>query len=405
MGFIGTLLSFFKTKQEDTCKYDTIEKWKQIEERKIQSIKEEFPFLNNNPFDRHDMSDMELKRMANIINESDTIIKTSKNYDTKTSRIDLCVKFLYEICACFPDNRDYAESLGCALELQPKLYNDSFQSKISTNMGKARAAKTLSAKISYATKSIEEANSFRSCGFVAIENINVVIAAVQDFINNETLADILLKAERFEFKGNAKKASDAYMDALFFIKKADASIGWKEENGARVKAGIDKLRSPSEASSGETTADASPLPGQAKASAHSETETPWAAPIVDGCPVFEYAETAKDDIEMMKKCCEATMADSIKTGMEPAPFYFWRVAVLAKKAKDYALEVSICERYLAAADEYLERKVKEGFVPGVSCPNVAAGPRYLDMRKRLPKARANLAKQQTASVKGGKLDS
>lgn len=106
---------------------------------------------------------------------------------------------------------------------------------------------------------------------------------------------------------------------------------------------------------------------------------------VDGTPTYDLAEQHKDDLEMMRRCCDAEMERYKSSGEPPAPFYFWRVAVLAKKIKDYALEVKICEEYLAVVKELRTSPDYDPRFPGIS-----ASPRTEDMKKRLPKAKAML---------------
>ena len=112
-------------------------------------------------------------------------------------------------------------------------------------------------------------------------------------------------------------------------------------------------------------------------------------PEVDGIPTYEHADSNKDNLDIMLRCCEAELKNFSKSNMSPAPFYFWRVAVLAKKQKNYALEVEICEKYLAIVERLKKRK---SFDP--QSPGVVASPSVRDLEKRLPKAKENLTKQQ-----------
>ena len=110
---------------------------------------------------------------------------------------------------------------------------------------------------------------------------------------------------------------------------------------------------------------------------------------INGVPTYELAETHKHDIDMMLSCCKSEMNNFHKTGEAPAPFYFNRVAILAKKAKNFALEVEICESYLKAVEEF-----RNGPNFDARFPSITKSPKTADMRKRLPKAKANLEKQR-----------
>lgn len=116
-------------------------------------------------------------------------------------------------------------------------------------------------------------------------------------------------------------------------------------------------------------------------------------PRVDGKPAYDFASSHKNDINMMQKCCDAEMERYFSEGISPAPFYFARVAILARKAKDYAREIKICEQYLKVVDE-LQKNPK--FDP--RSPGIVASPHVAEFRKRLPKARMSLAKQHATSI-------
>lgn len=103
--------------------------------------------------------------------------------------------------------------------------------------------------------------------------------------------------------------------------------------------------------------------------------------LVDGKQTWELAERKKDDIEVMKKCCEIELATYQKVGLVPAPYYFERVAILARKIKNFQEEISYCEKYIAVvADYYRKNNIPEN-------QGVKIGPRYKAIVGRLPKAR------------------
>ena len=82
------------------------------------------------------------------------------------------------------------------------------------------------------------------------------------------------------------------------------------------------------------------------------------ANLVDGRQCWELAESHKHDLEMMIRCCEKEIQNN--TGKKwptniPAPFYFTRVAIMLRKAKDYAGEIEICNKYIQH-NQLLEEK-------------------------------------------------
>lgn len=109
------------------------------------------------------------------------------------------------------------------------------------------------------------------------------------------------------------------------------------------------------------------------------------ASLVDGKQTWEYAESHKDDIEFMKRCCDAELATMASAGLAPAPFYFERVAILSRRQKNYRQEVEYCERYIQAVEKFYEMSGHE------SHADVKKSPRYKAILERLPKAKSFLA--------------
>lgn len=107
-------------------------------------------------------------------------------------------------------------------------------------------------------------------------------------------------------------------------------------------------------------------------------------------PTYNLSETHEDDLKMMVCACKSEIKNMAATGMAAAPFYFKRAAILAKKQKNYALEVKICELLITAYDIYMEAYKYHEIIPPL---NIKAGSSYQEIVKRLPKAKANLKKQ------------
>lgn len=75
--------------------------------------------------------------------------------------------------------------------------------------------------------------------------------------------------------------------------------------------------------------------------------------MVDGKPTYEYAQTHKDDLAMMLRCCDAELQAMWQTHLSPAPAFAERAAILYRRQGDYAREIEICERYLVELDRFL----------------------------------------------------
>lgn len=118
-------------------------------------------------------------------------------------------------------------------------------------------------------------------------------------------------------------------------------------------------------------------------------ETTAGANLVDGKQTWELAEEKKDDLEAMKRCCDAELKTMEKAGLVPAPYYFERVAILSRKNKNYRQEIYYCEQYIEKIEAFYSKNGTEGIA------DVRNGPRFKAIVKRLPKAKELYAKQNT----------
>lgn len=113
------------------------------------------------------------------------------------------------------------------------------------------------------------------------------------------------------------------------------------------------------------------------------------ANLLDGKQTWELAEKNKDNLEAMKRCCDAELKTMEKAGLVPAPYYFERVAILSRKIKDYKQEIYYCEQYIEKVEAFYSKNGTEGIA------DVRKGPRFNAIVKRLPKAKELYAKQST----------
>lgn len=127
--------------------------------------------------------------------------------------------------------------------------------------------------------------------------------------------------------------------------------------------------------------------GETKTSGELISEVTNNTDLVDNKQTWQLADEKKDNIEAMQKCCEAEIRTMAVTDLIAAPYYFERVAILARKQKNHALEVRICEEYISSIDTYYKK------MKGESVADVRKGPRYQAIVKRLPKAKELLAKE------------
>ncbi|EPZ2570091.1 hypothetical protein ACXLTH_004217 [Salmonella enterica subsp. enterica serovar Kiambu] len=116
------------------------------------------------------------------------------------------------------------------------------------------------------------------------------------------------------------------------------------------------------------------------------------ANLVDGRQTWELAGDKKDDLDVMKRCCDAELKVMDKAGLVPAPYYFERVAILSRKNKDYKQEIYYCEQYINKVEAYYLKNGTDGIA------DVREGPRFKALAKRLPKAKELYAKRNTYQV-------
>jgi hypothetical protein len=282
--------------------------------------------------------EFEISQRARIISESTELVNNSKNFETRISRLELVITHLEEILKKYPHRTELKTELDKAYSHRMPLYTAAVEEKIEKCMSKSRGMKTVNAKINAANSALQAVNEGLSSFYT----------------NKETLQDYAETIKQY-------------------IHDISNSIASNNENGICAKERVgNTLITTTRYADGRINTNFSHVP-----------------PKVDGIPTHELAEPHKDDMRTMLECCEAEMARYKSSSEPPAPYCFWRVAVLAKKAKDYALEVKICETYLAVTEELRARPDFDPRFPGIT-----ASPRTDELRKRLPKAKAMLATKQ-----------
>lgn len=128
--------------------------------------------------------------------------------------------------------------------------------------------------------------------------------------------------------------------------------------------------------------------GEPKTRGELIAEVTEGANLVEGKQTWEYAEEKKNDIEYMKKCCDAELKTMEKACLVPAPYYFERVAILSRKEENYQQEIDYCGSYINTVERFYKKHGTKGMA------DVRKGPRYQAIVKRLPKAKELLSKSK-----------
>lgn len=167
-----------------------------------------------------------INRHIDIIDESINIIVNTENFKTRINRINTVRENLDILDEEYlskgvdignfriDDMRNYLERMfNTAIE-------EEALKQVQKHMDKASLVKTATAKINNANKALLVLKEFYDdYGYIhhnKTEEINF-------FIYESQLNDYVQKAEKEEFKGNNKKALDAYLDALFFVENEHIS--------------------------------------------------------------------------------------------------------------------------------------------------------------------------------------
>lgn len=110
---------------------------------------------------------------------------------------------------------------------------------------------------------------------------------------------------------------------------------------------------------------------------------------VDGRPTSSLADR-KDDLEAMLSCCDAEEATYWRQApgsrISAAPLFFERAAIILSKRKQYTDVVTICDRWVAIADDYRNQPM----VLNGSAARCHLGPRAQSIEKQRARAISKL---------------
>ena len=176
-----------------------------------------------------------------VINESIDLVNNSKNASTRIGRIELVIQKLHELCDEFPHREDLKKALNASIEHRKMVHTEAVKESVEKHMDRSRLAKTITGKVNNANKALEVLKEAATNEHVKQLTVEETVNFIMTYINKEELKDIETKAERFEFKGNYKKAIDAYKDALFYLKKDDVDDALQQDDINRIETKIEEL--------------------------------------------------------------------------------------------------------------------------------------------------------------------
>ncbi len=188
------------------------------------------------------IEDREIAIIIAEINEALDAVKISRSPRRRIERMDFAILRATQAAQAFPHTGTFKKFLGKAFKMRTDLHNEIVQDNVRKLMDKARIAKTVTGKVNSATKALEVLKAALGNEYIDKDKVRKSAMAVQLFINQEQLKDYELKAERFEFKANYKKALDLYQDALFFLKKDDIDDSEQAKDIQRIEKKIEEMR-------------------------------------------------------------------------------------------------------------------------------------------------------------------
>lgn len=176
--------------------------------------------------------------------ESEKIVANSKNFDTKISRCDVILSNLAKLKDYqqkgYNFNFNISEKIEEYVHRRKVLIDFYSKTKVDEALKKAELAKTKSSKINNINKVILFLKDLEEkYGVNKTRTINKLLKEIHSI----ELEDLILKAEKEEFKGNIKKAIDKYQDILFFLTNDDIKDSLQKDEFEKYETKIKQLQS------------------------------------------------------------------------------------------------------------------------------------------------------------------
>lgn len=168
-----------------------------------------------------------LERQFEILNDCLTLIQTSKNIKTRLGRIDFAKGILAEFLVYekngykgfMAKTKSTVPFMIEELEKLPEIiFNEAVELEFKLAMSKAEIAKTGKSKVAATNKGIEKIAAL-AIDLGECPMMRGKILELRTYGCRAMYDEMVYNAEKYEFKGNKKKALDLYQDTLFFVMK------------------------------------------------------------------------------------------------------------------------------------------------------------------------------------------
>lgn len=188
-----------------------------------------------------------LVRTIEIIEESQKIIKESKNWKTKLGRCDTIVQLLerfagYEargIKGLF--NKTVPECLQEVEAMRSEVMKEAISATYEDARAKAQFSSTPRTKINACNKGILKFKELTK-SFGKHPLIERAARQLKKHAHTLEFKSFVDAAQKAEFKGNFKKALDRYQEALYFLKTDEIDDSEQKETIVKLQAKIEEVK-------------------------------------------------------------------------------------------------------------------------------------------------------------------
>lgn len=175
---------------------------------------------------------LDFRQRVRIIQDSQEIIKASRNLDTKLSRIQLAIDHLtalqkYEQLGIETIQPEPSEAIRNYVRRRKEEIADHAKLAHDDAVAKADLAVSSRSKITALSKGFLK---LRDLAQHAPDNIKGLEQDLVQRIAQTTMTDYLEKARKAEFKGQKQKALEQYYEALYFLKHDDVDDSLQTEH-------------------------------------------------------------------------------------------------------------------------------------------------------------------------------
>lgn len=126
-------------------------------------------------------------------------------------------------------------------EVKKHLKLEKVKEEVEKSLEKAKLVTTIKTKINSANKALLKISDAKKKLDYGIETLKQMEIEVKHFIHKIKLDDFIEKAQKFEFKGNKKKALDQYQEALYFLKTDEINDSFQKGEIEEIEKKINEL--------------------------------------------------------------------------------------------------------------------------------------------------------------------